>query len=89
MITTKNRTAELRRTLAVLRQLNPAPLEILITADGCTDDTIQLVKAEMEQEQKQKVESGKQKTDGKCFWNGVLVGIFACAAGFLWALPSV
>lgn len=47
MITTKNRAADLRRTLQVLRALNPAPLEILITADGCTDDTIQMLKAEM------------------------------------------
>ena len=48
IITTKNRAADLRRTCRVLRELKPAPLEILITADGCTDDTIQLVKAEME-----------------------------------------
>jgi GT2 family glycosyltransferase len=47
MITTRNRAADLRRTLQVLRQLNPAPLEILITADGCTDETIQMLKAEM------------------------------------------
>jgi GT2 family glycosyltransferase len=31
----------------VLRQLDPAPLEILITADGCTDETVAMVKAEM------------------------------------------
>ena len=48
MITTRNRAADLRRTCRVLRKLNPAPLEILITADGCMDETIQLVKAEME-----------------------------------------
>jgi GT2 family glycosyltransferase len=47
MITTKNRAADLRRTLQVLRELNPAPLEILITADGCTDDTVQMLKAEI------------------------------------------
>jgi len=43
MITTKNRSADLSRTLRVLRDLNPAPWEILITADGCTDDTVEVV----------------------------------------------
>ncbi len=47
MIATKNRPADLRRVCCVLRQLNPTPLEILITADGCTDETVALVKAEM------------------------------------------
>ena len=47
MITTKNRVDELRRTCRVLRELSPAPLEILITADGCTDGTIAFVQAEM------------------------------------------
>lgn len=47
MITTHNRATDLRRTCRVLRELNPAPLEILITADGCTDDTDSVVKAEL------------------------------------------
>ena len=47
MITTRNRAADLRRTLAVLRTLQPAPLETLITADGCTDDTVETVRREM------------------------------------------
>lgn len=55
MITTKNRARDLRRTLQVLRQLNPAPDEVLITADGCTDETVQMVKAEIE-----KAEGGRQ-----------------------------
>jgi GT2 family glycosyltransferase len=47
MITTRNRAGELRQTCRVLRQLNPVPLEILITADGCTDDTVAVVRAEL------------------------------------------
>lgn len=47
MITTKNRAADLRRTLGVLRTLNPAPLEVLITADGCTDDTAATIQREL------------------------------------------
>ncbi len=47
MITTKNRAGDLRRTCRVLRQLNPPPLEVLITADGCTDETVAMVKAEL------------------------------------------
>lgn len=56
MITTRNRVEDLKRTLVVLEKLDPSPLEILITADGCTDDTIQMLKAEME-----KAESNKSK----------------------------
>jgi GT2 family glycosyltransferase len=47
MITTKNREQDLRRTLQALRQLDPPPLEILITADGCTDETVEMVKGVM------------------------------------------
>ncbi len=46
MITTKNRASDLRRTLQMLQSLDPVPLEILITADGCTDETVQMLKAE-------------------------------------------
>jgi len=44
MITTHNRLADLQRTLAVVARLDPAPLEILITADGCTDGTVEYVR---------------------------------------------
>ena len=47
MITTKNRIAELRRTWHALQQLNPPPLEVLITTDGCTEEMVAAVKAEL------------------------------------------
>jgi GT2 family glycosyltransferase len=43
MITTKNRATDLKRTCRILRQLEPSPLELLITADGCTDGTAEFV----------------------------------------------
>src|SRR5438128_9912835 len=45
MITTRNRAAELQRTCEALRRLNPAPVEILITADACSDATVSVVKS--------------------------------------------
>jgi GT2 family glycosyltransferase len=45
MITTSNRLDELRRTLQMLGKLDPAPDEVLITADGCTDGTAEFVSA--------------------------------------------
>ena len=47
MITTKGRIVDLRRTCRVLQQLNPPPLEVLITMDGCTEDVVAAVKAEL------------------------------------------
>ena len=47
MITTKGRIEELRRTCCALQQLNPPPLELLITTDGCTEETVAAVKAEL------------------------------------------
>ncbi|HVS53813.1 MAG TPA: glycosyltransferase [Opitutaceae bacterium] len=39
-IATHNRREELARTCAHLRELDPAPDELWICADGCTDDTV-------------------------------------------------
>jgi GT2 family glycosyltransferase len=47
MITTRNRIGELRRTWRALQQLNPPPLEVLITTDGCTEDVVAAVKEEL------------------------------------------
>lgn len=41
MITTRNRSESLARTLAVLEGLNPRPLEILVTLDCSSDGTIE------------------------------------------------
>lgn len=46
MITTRNRCEELRRTLGKLFELQPPPNEIIICADGCMDDTAEMVRAE-------------------------------------------
>src|SRR5215467_12337430 len=49
MITTRNRVGELRRTIQMLRKLDPSPDEILITADGCTDGTAEFVRSALPQ----------------------------------------
>ena len=45
MITTSNRLRELQRTIHMLQKLDPAPDEFLITADGCTDGTVEFVRS--------------------------------------------
>ena len=47
IIATKNRVQDLRRTCRVLQHLYPRPVEILITADGCTDGTVDFVKSQL------------------------------------------
>jgi len=47
MITTIGRVTDLRRTWRALQRLNPAPLEALITLDGCAEDMVAAVKAEL------------------------------------------
>ena len=47
MITTRNRADDLRETCRAVSLLNPAPHEIFITADGCTDNTVEVVRSEL------------------------------------------
>jgi hypothetical protein len=47
MVTTKGCIVDLRQTCRALLQLNPPPLELLITMDGCMHDVIEAVKAEL------------------------------------------
>ena len=46
MIATRNRCADLRLTCAMLMTLCPPPTEVLICADGCTDETIPMLRRE-------------------------------------------
>jgi len=46
MLATRNRRDELQRTLTKLSGLDPKPHEVLICADGCTDDTVAMVRRE-------------------------------------------
>jgi len=43
MITTLNRVDELKRTLEKVAALSPAPTEVWVVADGCTDETVEFV----------------------------------------------
>ncbi|MGC3988610.1 MAG: glycosyltransferase [Chthoniobacteraceae bacterium] len=43
-ITTHNRVEELRNTCAVIARLFPQPDQLIICADGCTDDTVDFVR---------------------------------------------
>ena len=44
--TTHNRRPDLEHTLLQLRRLTPAPAEVLICADGCTDGTVEMIRAQ-------------------------------------------
>lgn len=46
MITTRNRCVDLKTTLKRLRRLEPLPVQIFVCADGCTDGTAEMVKAD-------------------------------------------
>ncbi len=45
IVTTKNRETDLKRTCRILQHLAPSPLELLITADNCTDGTVEFVES--------------------------------------------
>ena len=47
IIATRNRAEQLRKTCRVLGQLNPPPLEVLVTADSCTDETVKVARCEV------------------------------------------
>src|SRR5438094_574526 len=49
MITTRNRAEALERTCEKIAALNPPPLEVLITADGCADDTMNVIRKHVPQ----------------------------------------
>ena len=44
MITTGNRAEALERTCEIIAALNPQPVEVSITADGCADDTMNVIR---------------------------------------------
>src|SRR5437879_13554461 len=44
MITTRNRAEALERTCEIIAAFNPPPVEVLITADGCADDTMNVIR---------------------------------------------
>ncbi len=46
MLSTLNRVGDLLKTLKFLRSLNPQPFEVMVTADGCMDETPQRVVTE-------------------------------------------
>jgi len=44
MITTRNRAETLQRTCEIIAALSPPPAEVLITADGCADNTVNVIR---------------------------------------------
>jgi GT2 family glycosyltransferase len=49
MITTRNRAEVLEHTCEIIAALDPVPAEVLITADGCGDDTVNAVRKHLPQ----------------------------------------
>jgi hypothetical protein len=44
MITTRNRAEALEHICEMIAALNPPPVEVLITADGCADDKMNVIR---------------------------------------------
>src|SRR5438876_6170796 len=44
MITTRNRAEALQRTCEIIAALDPPPVEVLITTDGCADDPMNVIR---------------------------------------------
>src|SRR5881397_188864 len=44
MITTRDRAEALQRTCEIIAALSPPPAEVLITADGCADNTVNVIR---------------------------------------------
>jgi GT2 family glycosyltransferase len=49
MITTRNRSGDLKHTLKSLIEMECGPDEILVTPDGCTDDTVEMLNRDFPQ----------------------------------------
>src|ERR1051325_1033834 len=49
MITTRNRSEALERTCEIIAALNPPPVEVICTADGCADDTTNVIRRHLPQ----------------------------------------
>src|SRR5438093_2557830 len=49
MITTRDRAEALVRTCEIIAALDPPPVEVLITVDGCADDTMTVIRRHLPQ----------------------------------------
>ena len=49
MITTRDRAEALGRTCEIIAALDPPPVEVLITVDGCADDTMTVIRRHLPQ----------------------------------------
>ena len=67
MITTRNRVEELKHALDQISHLDPAPAELMVTADGCEDGTLQFLnewKSQESMNSKFKIRNSETKVQG-------------------------